>query len=154
MSDAASGTVGDAGGEERSGDRSGNVVDSSGWLEYFSDGPNADFFAGAVEDEERLFVPAITLYEVFKRLLREPGGEDDALRVVAAMQRGRVVELGADLALEAGRISHETKLPMADSIILATAWENEATLWTQDVDFEGFSGVRYAPKVKPEATGE
>lgn len=128
-----------------------NVVDSSGWLEYFSDGPNADFFADAIEDAASLVVPSISLYEVFKRLLREAGqgpsgGEDDALRVVAAMQRGAVVELDAELALDAARLSHDAKLPMADSVILATARWRGATLWTQDKDFEGFPGVRYVEK--------
>jgi len=130
----------------RSEDRGKNVIDSSGWIEYFADGPNADFFADAVEDEAALMVPAITLYEVFKRLLRESGGEDDALRVVAAMQRGVVVDLDAELALEAARVAYDRKLPMADSVILATAWENGATLWTQDGDFEGLPGVRYVRK--------
>ncbi len=128
-------------------ERRDNVVDSSGWIEYFADGANADFFADAVEDDASLVVPTVSLYEVFKKLLRERG-EDDALKAVAAMQRGRVVDLGAELAIEAARVSHERKLPMADSIILATAWENEATLWTQDVDFEGLPDVRYTPKVK------
>jgi len=123
-----------------------NVVDSSGWIEYFVDGPNADFFADAVEDEESLVVPSISLYEVFKRLLRETGGEDVALKVVAAMQRGEVVDLGAELALEAARISYERKLPMADAVILATAWEHGATLWSQDGNFEGLPRVRYTPK--------
>ena len=120
-----------------------NVVDSSGWLEYFADGPNADFFEAAVEDAPSLVVPTISVYEVFKRLLREPGGEDDALRVVAAMQRGKLVDLDAETALDAARTAHELKLPMADAVILATARASGATLWTQDADFEGIPGVRY-----------
>ena len=123
-----------------------NVVDSSGWLEYFADGPNADFFAPAVEDTEGLVVPSITLYEVFKRLLAEPGGEEIALEAVAAMQQGLVVQLDAELALAAAKISSETKLPMADSVILATARDHDATLWTQDSDFEGVEAVRYVEK--------
>ncbi len=120
-----------------------NVVDSSGWLEYFADGPNADFFEAVVEDASSLVVPTISIYEVFRRLLREPGGEDDALRVVAAMQRGRLVDLGAELALDAARTAHELRLPMADAVILAAARASGATLWTQDADFEGIAGVRY-----------
>lgn len=123
-----------------------NVVDSSGWLEYFVDGPNAGFFEAAIEDATSLVIPSISLYEVFKRLLAEPRGEEAALRVVAVMQRGLVVELGAELALEAAKVSFETKLPMADSIILATARAHEAVLWTQDADFEGIVGVRYVEK--------
>lgn len=123
-----------------------NVVDSSGWLEFFADGPNADFFESAVEDASSLVVPTISIYEVFRRLLREPGGEDDALRVVAAMQRGELVDLDAELALEAARTAHELKLPMADAVILATARVSGATLWTQDADFEGLAGVRFVRK--------
>lgn len=123
-----------------------NVVDSSGWLEYFADGPNADFFEAAVEDASSLVVPTISVYEVFRRLLREPGGEDDALRVVAAMQRGEIVDLGAELALDAARTAHELKLPMAEAVILTTARTSGATLWTQDADFEGLPGVRFVRK--------
>lgn len=123
-----------------------NVVDSSGWIEYFADGPNAGFFAPAVEDTEGLIVPSIALYEVFKRLLAEPEGEEIALEAVAAMQQGLVVRLDAELALAAAKISSETKLPMADSVILATARDHDATLWTQDSDFEGVEGVRYVEK--------
>ena len=123
-----------------------NVVDSSGWLEYFADGPNADFFEAAIEEASSLVVPTISIYEVFRRLLREPGGEDDALRVVAAMQRGELVDLGAELALDAARTAHESNLPMADAVILATARASGATLWTQDADFKGILGVRFVRK--------
>lgn len=123
-----------------------NVVDSSGWIEYFADGPNAAFFEEAILDAASLVVPAISLYEVFKRLLREPEGESLGLEVVAAMQRGTVVELDAELSLEAARLAHEMKLPLADSVILATARQHNATLCTQDSDFEGISGVRYVEK--------
>lgn len=91
-------------------------------------------------------MPSITLYEVFKRLLAEPEGEEIALEAVAAMQQGLVVRLDAELALAAAKISSETKLPMADSVILATARDHDATLWTQDSDFEGVEGVRYVEK--------
>lgn len=124
----------------------GNVVDSSGWIEYFADGPNASFFEDAIADSESLVVPTISLYEVFKRLLREPEGESLGLEVVAAMQRGMLVDLDAELSLEAARLSHEMKLPMADSVILATTRQYNATLWTQDSDFEGIPGVRYVEK--------
>ena len=95
-------------------------MDSSGWNEYFTDGSNAEFFEAAILDASSLVVPSISIYEVFKRLLREPNGEEAALHVVAAMQRGRVANLDAELALDAGKISFETKLPMVDSAILHT----------------------------------
>ena len=124
-----------------------NVVDSSGWIEYFADGPNAGFFEAAIGEADSLVVPSITIYEVFKRLLAEPNGEEAALQVVAAMQRGRVVGLDAELALDAAKTSFEMKLPMADSIILTTARAHGATLWTQDRDFEGIAAnVEYVAK--------
>ena len=123
-----------------------NVVDSSGWIEYFADGPNAEFFEAAILEASSLVVPSISIYEVFKRLLREPNGAEAGLQVVAAMQRGRIVNLDAELALEAAKTSFETKLPMADSVILATARAYGATVWTQDADFEGMAGVRYVEK--------
>lgn len=119
-----------------------NVVDSCGWLEYFADGANADYFAPAVENVALLVVPAISLFEVFKRILQQRT-EDDALRAVAVMQQGRVVAMDGALALSAARLSFDLKLPMADSIILSTARLYDATLWTQDDDFEKIPGVRY-----------
>jgi len=123
-----------------------NIVDSSGWLEFFADGPNAEQFAVPLQDLANLVVPAITLYEVFKVVCRQRG-EDAALQAVALMQQGEVVELNASLALHAAKISLELKLPMADSIILATAHSHQAILWTQDIDFAGLQGVRYFTKV-------
>ena len=119
-----------------------NVVDSSGWLEYFAGGPNADFFASAVEATDELVVPTVSLYEVFKRVLQQRG-EGDALQAIALMQQGSVVELTPPIALDAARTSAALGLPMADSIILVTARAHQATLWTQDSDFEGIEGVRY-----------
>lgn len=119
-----------------------NVVDSCGWLEYLADGPNADFFAAAVEDTSDLLVPSLSLYEVFKKVLQQRG-EGDALQAVALMSQGTVVDLNMDLALLAAKISVELHLPMADSIILATARQYEANLWTQDADFADIQGVRY-----------
>jgi predicted nucleic acid-binding protein len=122
-----------------------NLVDSSAWLEYFADGPNADFFAAAIEDTGKLVVPTVCLLEVFKRVLQQRG-ESDALSVATQMQQGRVVELDASLALGAARLSFDLKLPLADSVILATARAHKATLWTQDADFEGLAGVKYRAK--------
>ena len=124
-----------------------NVVDSSGWLEYLADGPNAQFFAPAVEDVAALVVPTISLYEVFERVFQQ-ADEGAALQAVAAMQQGRVVDLTDSLALRAATVSVELKLPMADSIILTTARAHGATLWTQDDDFANVKGVRYVPKSK------
>jgi predicted nucleic acid-binding protein len=122
-----------------------NVVDSSGWLEYFADGPNAGHFAKVIEKPERLVVPTVSLYEVFKRLLQQRG-DGDALQAVAVMQQGRVVELSDTIALAAARLSADLAIPMADSIMLATARAWNATLWTQDADFEGVPGVKYVKR--------
>ena len=122
-----------------------NLVDSSGWLEYFADGKNADFFAPPIEDLAGLVVPTISLYEVFRRV-HQQRGEGQALKAVAAMQQGRVVELDTVLALESARLSLAFDLPMADSVILATARAAKATLWTQDADFKDIEGVRYVEK--------
>ena len=125
-----------------------NIVDSSGWLEYFADGPNADRFAASLGSVAELLVPSITLYEVFKIVCRQRG-EDAALQAVAMMQQGQVIELSSSIALLAAKLSLDLKIPMADSIILATAQTHDAVLWTQDDDFKGLSGVRYFPKVSP-----
>ena len=119
-----------------------NIVDSSGWLEYFADGPNASYFAAPLSDVDNLVVPAVSIYEVFKVLLRE-SGENAALQGAAAMQRATVVDLTASLAMAAAGLSLKHSLPMADSIILATAQAYEAMLWTQDSDFEDIRGVKY-----------
>jgi len=122
-----------------------NVVDSSGWLEFFADGPNAGFFARPITDTERLIVPTISLLEVFKRVLQQRG-ENAALQTVAHMRQGTVVALDADLALAAAHSAIAHKLPLADSVMLATARRYDATLWTQDADFEGIEGVRYVSR--------
>ena len=122
-----------------------NVVDSSGWLEYFADSPNADFFAPAVENVQELLVPSISIYEVFKRVLQQRG-ESAALQAVATMQQGVVVNLDITIALSSAKISLEMNLPMADSVMLATAWSHDAILWTQDSDFRGIRGVQYIEK--------
>lgn len=121
-----------------------NVVDSSGWLEFFADGPNADVFAVPLGMRDTLLVPSITIYEVFKVVCRQRG-EDAALQAAALMQQGTVVELAPSLAMVAAKTSLELSLPMADSIILATARLHDAILWTQDEHFSGVDGVRYFP---------
>ena len=129
-----------------------NVVDSSAWLEYFAEGPNAGAFAKAIEDISRLAVPTIILLEVFKRILVQ-SGEEEALEKALHMKQGLLVPLDEGIAIEAARIGREWKLPLADSVILATARLYGATLWTQDADFAGMEGVWYYPKRKPEARG-
>lgn len=123
-----------------------NVVDSCGWLEYFADDANADFFAPAIEATEDLLVPSLTLFEVFKRILQQRT-EADALRAVALMRRGRVVELSDTLAVGAARLSFDLGLPLADSIILHTARLHGARLWTQDAHFESLPAVAFVRKV-------
>ncbi len=122
-----------------------NVVDSSGWLEYFSDGENASFFAPVIEDTEHLIVPVICIYEVFRRLLTLRD-EQTALVHIGDMHQGQIADLTAAIALQAAKLSADLKIAMADSMILATARANDATLWTQDVDFEGIVGVKYIAK--------
>ena len=122
-----------------------NVVDSSGWLEYFADAPNAKFFAAPIIDTERLVVQTISLLEVFKRVLVQRG-ENAALQTVAHMRQGTVVPLDTETALLAAKLGAGHKLPLADSVILATARLHGATVWTQDADFKDIEGVRYVAK--------
>ena len=122
-----------------------NVVDSSGWLEYFAEGPNARHFATAVKITHELLVPTVTLYEVFKVVLRE-SNENSALQAVSALQKGMVADLTPKLAISAGKLSLQHSLPMADAIILATAQAHGATLWTQDIHFKDIQGIKYFPK--------
>jgi predicted nucleic acid-binding protein len=124
-----------------------NMVDSSGWLEYFGKGANGKRFASIIQETANLIVPTITIYEVFKRILQQRG-EDAALSAIGWMAMGQVVTLTQELALEAAVLSLELKLPMADSIILATAYANQAALWTQDEHFKGIPGVEYIPKME------
>jgi toxin FitB len=118
------------------------VVDSSGWLEFFADGPNAAAFAEPLATPVDLIVPVITIYEVFKVVMRQRG-ENAALQAIALMRQGTVVDLDEPTALLAAKLSLTYKTPMADSIILATAQQYQAQLWTQDDDFENIPGVRY-----------
>lgn len=119
-----------------------NLVDSSAWLEYFADGPNAGQFRHAIENGPALLVSSINVYEVFKRVLRQRD-ESTALHAVALMAHGWVVGVDERLALEAARLSVAHQLAMAGSLILATARAYDAVLWTQDADFEGLPGVKF-----------
>ena len=122
-----------------------NIVDSSGWLAFFADEPNAKHFLLPLKDTASLVVPAVTIYEVFKVVLRE-SNENNALQAAAAMQKGKVIDLTAKLAIDASKLGLQHGLPMADSIIFATAQVFNATIWTQDTDFKNISGVNYFPK--------
>ena len=123
-----------------------NVVDSSAWLEYFADGPNAGHFAKVIEKPDGLVVPSITLLEVFKRICQQRD-ESSALQYVAVMQQSNVVALDGAIALRAAALGLRHKLPLADSVVYATAQQAQALVWTQDSDFEGLPGVRYWQKV-------
>jgi len=122
-----------------------NLVDSSAWLEYFADGPNANFFAAAIEKPGQLIVPTIVLYEVYKRVSVQRGTHP-ALQAASVLQQGQIMNLTAELALAAARISAKEKLPMADSIILASARAENAVLWTQDSDFQQLPEVKFRAK--------
>jgi predicted nucleic acid-binding protein len=122
-----------------------NLVDSSGWLEYFADGKNAGFFAPAIENTKLLIVSSINCYEVFKRIAQQRD-ENAAMQAIAVMRQGAVVDVSADLAVVAAKVALDLKLPLADSVILATARLRRATVWTQDSDFEGIEGVKYMAK--------
>ena len=122
-----------------------NIVDSSGWIEYFTDGPNAKFFEPPILNQAELVVPTLVLLEVYKHIRRHQG-RDEALKAMAGMKQGEVQDLDERLALYAGEVGVEYGLPLADSVILATARLHEATLWTEDSDFEGMDGVRFKKK--------
>ena len=121
-----------------------NLVDSCGWLEFLADGPNARFFARPLTDTKGLLVPTICLLEVVKKTL-PLRGEDAALDVAALMQQGTLADLDAAIALDAADVGIELKLPLADSVIVATARDYGATIWTQDAHFRDLPGVRFLP---------
>jgi predicted nucleic acid-binding protein len=123
-----------------------NIVDSSGWLEYLAAGPNAGFFTEPIEDTKELLVPSISIYEVFKRVVQQKS-ENEALQVIALMHQGQVVNLDPSIAISAARVSIQHQMPMADAIMLATARNNKAILWTQDSHFEGIQNVNYTKTV-------
>jgi len=122
-----------------------NLVDSCGWLEYLADGPNATFFASAIESTEELLVPTICILEVFKRVLQQRG-EDSALQSAALMQQGQVIDLDSGTAVTAAKIGHEIKLPLAAAVIVATARIHHAVIWTQDADLKAVEGVKFVKK--------
>jgi predicted nucleic acid-binding protein len=119
-----------------------NLVDSSGWLSYFEGDTNAATFAEPITRSEVLVVPTVCMYEVFKRMLAK-FGEESALQAVGIMSLGEIADLTREIAVQAAKISTDLRIAMADSIILATARAYDATLWTQDADFEGIEGVEF-----------
>ncbi|HLP47573.1 MAG TPA: type II toxin-antitoxin system VapC family toxin [Candidatus Kapabacteria bacterium] len=124
-----------------------NLVDTSGWLEYFFDGPNASYFSEPIEDTANLVVPVVCLYEVFKKII-QVSNKIKALQAVAQMKQGHVINLDEEIALSAALISVQNKLPMADSFIYAVAQLEGAIVWTQDIDFKGLPLVNYKKACK------
>lgn len=122
-----------------------NVVDSSGWLSYFAGDKNAGSFAKPIESLEELLVPSFTITEVFKSILRQRD-EESAIQAIAHMEQGEEAVLDSRLAVDAACFGVQYKLPLADSIIYATAQKYGAVLWTQDTDFKGLEGVKFYPK--------
>lgn len=122
-----------------------NLVDSSGWIEYLTDGKNAKFFAPIIENTEELLVSVINIFEIYKKVLKERD-ENTTVQVVGLMQQGNVVDVTTSIAIQAAKNSADLKIPMADSIIYTTARINDAIVWTQDVDFKDLPGVKYIKK--------
>ncbi|NOQ22623.1 MAG: PIN domain-containing protein [Candidatus Aegiribacteria sp.] len=122
-----------------------NLVDTSGWIEYFFDEPNAGHFANVIEDTENLIISVINQYEVFKKVLLV-ADEEKALRAIAQMKQGHVIQLTEEIALLAAKLSIKHRLPMADSMIYATGQSMEAMVWTQDADFKILPQVEYIMK--------
>ena len=122
-----------------------NLVDSSGWLEYLTDSKNAKLFAPAIEKTDELIVSPINIYEIYKKILLEKD-ENSAIQVVGLMQQAKVIEVNSALAVQAAKLSYERKIPIADSIVYTTAKQNNAVVWTQDVDFKDLDDVKYFKK--------
>jgi toxin FitB len=122
-----------------------NVVDSSGWIEFFTAGASGLLFKPVIEQRDQLLVPAINIYEVYKILSRKlPAGAVQSCLDV--MRQGRVLDLTDKRAVAAADIAAKHKLAMADAVIYSMAREFDGTLWTQDVDYKGLAGVRYFEK--------
>jgi predicted nucleic acid-binding protein len=129
------------------------VVDSSGWIEFFTDGPLASQFEPHLADPSRVITPTIVLYEVYK-LIRRERGEEAGLVAAAAMERTRLAPLTETVALTAADLSLEHRLAMADAIVYATARLEEAEVVTADVDFRDLPGVLYFPKETVKIAGK
>lgn len=127
-----------------------NIVDTSGWLEYFADSPLAGNYATAIENTDELLVPSIVLHEVFKKIALAYD-ENKAFQAIAQLKQGQVLDVDEAIALYAGKISIEKHLPMADALIYATAVLHHATIFTQDAHFEGLPQVKYFAKNLPDS---
>lgn len=131
-----------------------NVVDTSGWIEFLFEGSHASVFAPVIEDIDNLVVPVICLYEVFKKV-NAVADEAKALQAIGQMKQGKVIQVTEAIALRAALISLKHRLPMADSLVLSTAWSELATLWTQDEHFAGLPGVEFkAARTKASVRGK
>ena len=130
-----------------------NVVDSSGWLEYFTDGPDAAFVAEVLQEPDALIVPTVTIVEVFGAVCGSHG-EGSALQAVAAMQQGRVVALDTAMALDAGRLAVTHGVSASMGAVLATAERHDATVWSLDESVRGVPGVRYRAKANRAARSQ
>lgn len=125
-----------------------HILDSSAWLECLEDGPNSKHFAPVLRKLPDIIIPSVVITEVRKVALRQRTIQQ-AEEVTRAMQSGIVVPIDEQIAVTAANLSLKHKLPLADSLIYATALFQAATLWTQDADFEGLPHVKYFPKIKP-----
>ena len=124
------------------------LVDSSGWLEFFTDGPLAEQYSSHLTDLNGIFTPTLVLYEVYKRIRRERG-EEEALTAAAQLKKTRLIPLTDTVAIRAAEASLEYRLAMGDAVVYATAILNDATLVTSDSDFKDIPGVIYLEKIAP-----
>lgn len=122
-----------------------NLVDTSGWLEYLADTKNAKNFAEAIEKTDELIVSSINIYEIYKKILKEKD-ENTAIQIIGLMKQSKVVDVTSSIAVQAAKLSYEKNIPLADSMIYITAKENDAMVWTQDVDLKNLVGVKYFSK--------
>lgn len=122
-----------------------NLVDSSGWLEYFADGKNANFYSVPINDTDNLIVSVVNIYEVYKKVCNERS-EQLAKELTAVMMQSKVIDIDPRISVDAARLSFEKKIPMADSLIYVTARIENAVLWTQDYDLKGLEGVKFIKK--------
>lgn len=122
-----------------------NVVDSSGWIEFFLAGPSGPLFKPVIEQRDKLLVPVIALYEVHKILSRKMPA-DVVASCLNVMRLGRVLDLTDRRAIAAADIAIRHRLAMADAVMYSLALEHKATFWTQDADYQGLPGVNFFPK--------
>jgi predicted nucleic acid-binding protein len=122
-----------------------NIIDTSLWIEFLAGTPLDESIVNALSNSEELYVPTICLYEVKKKFLND----NDAAKAATAidiMKKGIVISIDSEIALLASDISKQYKLPMADSIIYATAVLYDAELYTQDKHYKNLDSVHYFTK--------